>query len=70
MISAACIIDKISSNKEGGYCIKLEISQQHTEAVKALLDTINNTVFQVSFDKISDLEVEKRSPGRPRKDQE
>jgi hypothetical protein len=68
LITAAAYIDKVSSDRDGGYCIKLIIAQSNTEAVKALLDCIGNTVFQVQFDKVSDMSQEKRAPGRPKRE--
>ena len=70
MITLPAYIEKIASDKDGGFTIRIVASQIATEQVKGLLDCIGNTVFSCSFDRISDLEVEKRSPGRPKKDTE
>ena len=70
MVTLAAYIEQIKSDRDGGFTVKLVVSQSGTEQIKALIDHINKTVFTCSFDNMCELPVEKRSPGRPKKDAE
>ncbi len=63
------LIDKISTNKAGGWTIKLDVPEIAADPIKQLIGTENKKVYKITLRAVQDLEIpEKRKPGRPAKD--
>ncbi len=61
------LIDKISSNKAGGWSIRLDVPQIAAEQIKQLIGTENSKLYSIGLKAVQDIEKqEKRGPGRPR----
>lgn len=61
------IIDKISSNKAGGWSIRLDVPEIAKEQIRQLVGTENKSVYSVGLLYVQEMEIpEKRGPGRPK----
>lgn len=59
-------ISKIATQSAGGWKISINVPESMAEAVRPLLGSENTVLFNITFDMISELEIPKRGPGRPK----
>ncbi len=63
------LIDKISSNKAGGWTIKIDVPEIAAAEIKQLIGTENKKIYKIGLEAVQDIDTAKRSPGRPKREE-